>query len=591
MPDPRPRAGRQGRLSRLWRLGQKPSVGIDLGATRMRLVKVAQASDQGWQVLASEIIPYRPSESLHSASFAEFLGEKIQDFAGPLKHVDLWAGVPPTHLDVRVLLIPKVPRKQLHDAVYWTARKDAALDGQESLLDFEVQGEVSDRGIPKLAVLTYTIPRQEVRNARELFDRSGLRLKGLSSAPFALQNLFKTGWIPVTDQVTASLYIGNDYSRIDIFNGDRLVFTRGIKAGVKSMQDAVWEAVSEQGRSLAVFSIDELSVPSILEEQAHAHRERADALLLSILSGSHDLEHPDPGLSITEQDALRMIRPPLERIIRQVEMTFKHFTAGKQDEVITMIHVHSSVVIGGLVISMIGDQLGIASEAVDPFLSGRTVTVETHGQPPPSPRAAMTTALGLAMSDNSRTPNFLFTHEDREEEARVIRINRATFTVFLILAIFCMTVFVHLGNLSRQKRAEIARLNDSLQSSPLVNETLVAQLASRVQQRQLLLKEGIGSLASVAVLGELSHLTPPNVRLMGVSANLKGSDGKDKGRSLTLEGIVRGDPRAVEASLAGYVKKLSGSPILRNPQVQNSSFKSFQGEGEVLHFVLRLELS
>jgi hypothetical protein len=272
-------------------------------------------------------------------------------------------------------------------------------------------------------------------------------------------------------------------------------------------------------------------------------------------------------------------------------MTFKHFTAGRQEEVVSMIHVHSSVVIGDSVISIIGDQLGIPSQAMDPFSARPALTAETPRQPHPSRRAALTNALGLALSDNSRTPNFLFTHEDREEEERVAHVNRVTFAMFLIAAVFCVGLFIHLGRVSHQKQAEIEKLNDTLQSSPLVNETLVAQLAGRVQQQQQLLKERTGSLASVAVLGELSHLTPPNVRLVGVSAKLKGSDGKGKERALTLEGIVRGDPQTVEASLAGFVKKLSGSPILRNPQVQSSGFKSFQGEGEVLHFVVKLELN
>lgn len=499
--------------------------------------------------------------------------------------------MPPTHLDVRWLRIPKVPRKQLLGAIRWMAKKEAALDTQESLLDYEIHGEVTERGVTKFAVLVYTIPRLEVRKVRELFEQSGLGLTGISAAPFALQNLFKTRWIPVTDHAIASLYIGNDHSRIDIFRGDRLVFTRGIKAGVKSMQDAVWDAFAEQGRAPAVYTIEELSAPSMLEDQQSVQREAADSLLLSILSGS--LSHVDSGsgFAVTEKDALRMIGPPLERIIRQVEMTFKHFSAANQDEVVSEILVHSPVVVGQAVVSMIGAQLGVTCKAIDPLSVGALPVAQGPGMPSSSQTGTLTTALGLALSDKSRTPNFLFSPEDREEELKVTAVNRAVFAVFLALVTLCLGIFLYQGRISSQKQKVIAELNSTFRSTPLVNETLVAQLVGKVRQRQQLLKERTGSLAGVAILGELSHVTPANVRFMSIVVNLKGADSKGKERALILDGIVRGDPRTAEASLAGFVKKLSGSPILGNPQVQGSRFQSFQGEGEVLHFILKLEIS
>lgn len=575
---------------RMRRPRQRYCVGVDFGRTEMRLVKVGQIADRQWQVLAWENFPYTGSELAQNRSLPDYLGSKIQEFASPMSNVDLWASVPPTHLDIRLLKIPKVPRKQVHSAIRWMAKKEAALDLQENLLDFEIHGEIIDKGVTKLAVLAYTIPKEEVKRVRDLFERSGLRLTGVSAAPFALQNLFKTCWPPVKDQVFATLYIGNDHSRIDIFKGNRLVFTRGIKAGVKSMQDAVWDVLSEQVTAPTFYTLDELSAPSILEDEHSEKRERSNALLLNILSGSLNHVDSELGFSVTEKDALRMIGPPLERIIRQVEMTFKHFTSANPDQVVAEILVHSSVVIGQSVISMIGEQLGVASKALDPLSACTMLTTPMAGAPSLSQSGALTTALGLALSDNSRTPNFLFTPEDREEQAKVARINSTIFAVFLISILVCSGVFLYQKELTKRKEQAIAELNNTFQSSPVVNETLIAQLVGKVQQQQQFLKDRTASLAGIALLGELSQMTPSNVRLLSITVNLKGTEGKGKERTLLMEGIARGDPQAAESSLAGLVKKLSGSPLLRNPEVQSSSLKSFQGEGDVLHFVLKLEV-
>jgi hypothetical protein len=116
-------------------------------------------------------------------------------------------------------------------------------------------------------------------------------------------------------------------------------------------------------------------------------------------------------------------------------------------------------------------------------------------------------------------------------------------------------------------------------------------------------------LLGTAVIGELVSLTPPNVRLLSVRAVLEGKpDEREKNsgsaagtkdsaeaknevkKGLVLEGIVTGRRDAQEASLAGYVMKLSASRLFMHPVVSSNAIESYVDDGEVLRFSLQIGL-
>ena len=87
--------------------------------------------------------------------------------------------------------------------------------------------------------MAYTAPKQEIKDLKDLFSKAGFPLTGISIVPFALQSLLRTGRIKTDESHISSLYIGRDWSRIDIFSEGCLVLSRGIKAGVKTMLEAL----------------------------------------------------------------------------------------------------------------------------------------------------------------------------------------------------------------------------------------------------------------------------------------------------------------------------------------------------------------
>ena len=61
------------------------------------------------------------------------------------------------------------------------------------------------------------------------------------------------------------------------------------------------------------------------------------------------------------------------------------------------------------------------------------------------------------------------------------------------------------------------------------------------------------------------------------------------GEGITIEGVVLGDRKELDASLAGYVSKLGASPMFRETNVQSSTVKPLK-KGEVLQFTLIIKI-
>jgi len=95
------------------------------------------------------------------------------------------------------------------------------------------------------------------------------------------------------------------------------------------------------------------------------------------------------------------------------------------------------------------------------------------------------------------------------------------------------------------------------------------------------------------VIGEVSTLTPANIKLLNLKTSLQpaaGEKDKDAKKSLTIEGIVMGKQEMLEAGLAEYVTSLKSSPIFSQATIEKKNIEKYRSEN-VLHFNLDLKLS
>ncbi|MGO9139485.1 MAG: pilus assembly protein PilM [Syntrophales bacterium] len=577
--------------------GDKPvTIGIDIGHEYVRMVKTARSADKRWELLDYKSVPFAHITTRKSPDFSNFLRSELNKFCDNIRNANLWAIMSAARVNVRHVNIPKVARKQMANAVYWTIKKETPFDDKDMVFDFEIQREITDQGVGKWLTMVYTAPREEIEELKELFSRMGLPLTGISITPFAIQNLFKTEWIPpAVEGTVASLFIGNDFSRIDIFSKGKLIMTRGIKAGINSMVESLMERLGAEREEAAG---KDRRLPPVSFEQAKK-------VLFSLSPDSPPLTDNDIGFGLTDEEKFDTILPALERVVRQVERTFGYYTGGHNYDMVSRIYVSSAMNISQPVIEYVGNQLGIDSDVLNPLKSKIPNIGKSMEQTSVSEILAFIPAFGLALSDNAYTPNLIFTFKDKEREANVTRANRVIFAIFVLTLVVCSGLLLFEIKQADERETIVAQLERQLsQYKPRVDQSLVSGMLSSSRRQHELARTYVDRYLGMAVISELSSMTPPNIRLIDLKVRTgavrsgkiakepkgEAAGQKQDAKSVTIEGVVFGDRKALEASLAGYIMKLKTSPMFNNISVQGNSIEPLRKD-EVLHFIIDIKLA
>jgi Tfp pilus assembly PilM family ATPase len=572
------------------------TVGVDIGHTELKLAKIKHLSHHKHQLVDYLRVPYESNVTPFDPEFVRFLRSTLRRFCGTGKKMDIWSNISSARVEIRFSKIPKVPAKQIPNAVYWSHKRLAPHNEKDTVFDYELLGESGAGGAPKLEVISFTAPKQEVQNLREMFSKSGYPLTGVAIVPFAVQNLLRTQWIDAGVKNLSSLYIGRDWSRIDIFSGGNLILSRGIKAGITTMNAAIRGELDESGLELALEMPDseDLEGAPPVEEVSHIDAEQAQKIFYDLIHDASPLAADDVDLGPAEEEIFKLMLPALERLVRQVERTFEHFTANFENERVQKIYISSGIRPHNRIVNYIGDQLGLPRETIDPFSTKPAFLGDITGPASATEKSSFAPAMGMALSNNDITPNFLYTFKEKAKTAGGRRLGRIAVAGFILLITLCVGFFYWQGEVIAQKKSEINQLRFQLNRfQPQVDQNIILQLVDQAKKRNEIYREFSKKYLGVVVLREVSNITPSNIRLLSITMNLGGKPGQDEEKiekKLILEGIILGDRLAFESSLAEYLIRLKESPLFDQPAIDEKSVGSYQ-RNEVLRFTAQLKLS
>lgn len=553
-------------------------VGVNIGQDDISFAKMAKTSDGKPLLIDQKILKFGNQISRGSSEFNDFLKASLMAFTGSLEDCDIWAMMNAAEVNVHHLKIPRVPKKQLENVIYWTAKKENPIDEKDVIFDYEMQGEINDQGIPKYSVMVWSAPRSEVEKIRDMFSSVGVNLSGITIGSFAIQNIFRTKWIAVGETTFASLYIGNDFSRIDIFSKNNLVMTRGIKTGISSMMEAIDESIAATSPN------------------KKADKERVKKILSDLSVDSGKSLKDEDGTLWTENTILDIITPALERLTRQIERTLEYYTTSVGYEKVEKIYISSVLnVFYHPLLRYISEQLDTKSEFFDPFQ--RKNASASSASLLLAERAALVPVIGLALSDVRHTPNAIFTYVEKNREISRKRLNRCIFATFAAALAICLVILIYQAIETRQLSVKQVKLEKELSLfHPILTKDKITALAEDLKLRHQINQQYSKKYKGVALVSELSFLTPANIRLInvriaipaaGVQEQKKDAVQKDEG--VIIEGVVLGDRSTLDALLAQYVMKLENSPILQGAALQKSSIVNFKKK-EILQFTINAKI-
>jgi type IV pilus assembly protein PilM len=575
------------------------SVGVDLGHDDIKLVKVRRISNQKYEMLEYERIPFSDDLERESPQFPQFLRTVLTDFCENTKNIDLWCTISSARVETRPIRIPKVNQKQIPNSVYWSYKKLSSFDETKNIFDFEILGEVEEGERPKLEVMAYTALQQEVKDLKDTFSKSGFPLTGISIVPFAFQSLLRSGLIESDEMHVSSLYIGRDWSRIDIFSDGNLMLSRGIKAGVKTMIEALRTEIEGNLFELSIArspTKDSARIRAI-KKKLKNELEQAHQLFFGVIHDSAPSVLDERQRLLKEDKIFKMILPALERLVRQVERTLRHFSLNYENARVGKIYISSGVNPHQRIVDYIGEELAIPTETLNPFADSANFISLAPSPDNPSEQSAYVPAMGMALSSNTLTPNFLHTYKDKQKAARTQWVNRGIFAAFGIVVMLCIGVTFWQGHQVEEKEFKLLQLQRQLENVTLrVDKSLILKLVDETQANRSQIKAIGQKYFGLAVISELTQLTPSSVRLISISTTLAGVPGKQKEnkkgsnpKTVVLDGIISGERLILEPKLAGFLMELKNSPLFDEPKLSKKSFERYKNE-DVLRFTARLKL-
>ncbi|MDO8943399.1 MAG: hypothetical protein Q7U75_09465 [Desulfobacterales bacterium] len=575
------------------------SVGVDLGHDDVKLVMLNRVSERKTEVLDYARVTLNPEIPKGHPEFHQFIRSTLVKFCGPHRNIELWSTISSARVENRHIKIPKVPPKQVANSVFWTYQRLSAFNDKETIFDFDVLGEIEEAGARKISVMAFIAPRQEVEDLRGLFARAGFALTGISIVPFAFQTLLRTGRIRSYGTAVSSLYIGRDWSRIDIFSGDSLVLSRGIKAGIRTMTDALQKEIEQNWfeLSLAKSPTSDLNRIQAIKQRLKQELDAAHNVFFGAIHAEAGSEPDDKQLAVREERIFQMIRPALERLVRQMERTIRHFALNFDNIRVEKIYVSSGVRPHPRILDYIGNELGLPVEIISPFADGTDLVTlrELPGSKPE--QSAFAPAMGMAMATNPATPNFLFTHKDKDKVAISRRINRGICAACAAGVLLCIgTAFWQERQIQDRDTRKLGLQTQLSAFQVRLDRNLILKLVDQIRAQNQSI-QGIGSnYLGVGVLGEVANATPPNIRLLGISAKLSaagkpapGAKPESTKKVLVLDGVITGDRMSLESDLAGYLMTLKNSPLFKQPTITRKAVEMLDNR-QVMRFTAQMEL-
>ena len=542
------------------------TIGVDIRENHITLVKIRPSKKTEWKLIdcVQKILPPTKSGILEDLS-AKVLSQYIGDFIGSAKKYKIWAFVSSEKTDVRHILIPKVHEKELTNTIFWSAKKEMGID-DNCFLDFEVLGDITQKGVGKTAVMVYTVPKIQIAALKDFFINAGFPLAGISMPEFSTQNLLRSDLLSGSGDTVATLSIGSSYSKISIYRRGNLTLTRRIKACLNSMSESLVDSIKESYFNLTQSNNHSLSV------------DYARNLLLKNISSSSQTQaiEDDTGVSLPDIDQSNIfdgIFPALERLSRQIERTFQHFNASFKEDSVSHLYIEGLIGRFKPLSQYISEQLHISVSQLDVIAPGVPQFIEYKAHNLNFSGERYTPAIGLAISDYQSTiPNFLLDYRDKERINLNSRINKGIRIGLTIAAVLCFCLLFLQVLDSRNNKKEIKALKEELAGfGPRVDQQLILKEARRMKNLYKAQKKIASKYLGLATVTELIEKNPDFIRLNRIRLDMGGLSDKKRNSKRSSRAIIEGTVfkeksgqngrDLFEMSLGNYILSLEKSPI------------------------------
>ena len=218
---------------------QKSSVGLDVGANSVKLVRLDHDKD-GYSVSAIGIRELPPdaivADEIRDREAVIFNIQSLIDQTDP-KIKDVVVSISGHSVITDRFTIDKKSGPEAEQAILFETEQRAPFDVDDVSLDYHVIR--TDEDINKMDVLLVAARKEYLRTYLELIEDCGLRPTVVDDDAFAVFNAYQANYEIDPTRVTALVNIGHDVTNITYIADGLFAATRDVSAGTREIFDAV----------------------------------------------------------------------------------------------------------------------------------------------------------------------------------------------------------------------------------------------------------------------------------------------------------------------------------------------------------------
>lgn len=307
-------AGSERLLSAPWR----DLVGIDLGPHSLHVAHLIRKGKGVARVNAAE--RKLSSSELKPTSHRFALQAGLRDVVSQLglRGKPAAASLEGNDIVVRRLALPLMRRSEILPALSLECRKHVPFPIEDAEIRYEILNAAAATAASGYQLLVAVAHRRAIEEARVAMEHAGLRPVSITVRPVGLRALLDALGRTTSKEVVAYLDFGRHQSQIIVFRGDEIRFTRDFGIGDATLGEAL--------RSIVVPGQGTIELS---DEEAENLRDTVGIPFGEEEAGSAG-QIPLSAVSI-------MLRPVLERLVRELLNSFDYCNEQFQGEAVTRV--------------------------------------------------------------------------------------------------------------------------------------------------------------------------------------------------------------------------------------------------------------
>ena len=470
-------------------------VGLDIGSSSVKLVQFVRKED-GPHLANARLQEISPGadNAAREANTVTAIMEIVKGIDLKRSRVIVNVNCPQTA--IKKVIAPYMSKAELREGIKLVAKNYFPFPVDGSLIDFEILGDIVEKGIRKYELVVAACPTATVDKYLSLLNKAGVKPASFVISSYSFQSI-AVGMHPGKDEANCFIDIGAAYTELIICKGGKLAFSRKLPISGSDFTKAMTTAlVSDRGRmqlSLAEAEKIKREIGLPLESDS------------KLIAGK-----------LSHGQILSMMRTVLEQFAGEIERCFDYYR-----EEAGGAKIDSIILFGGgasltNLVKLLSDMIGTEVRTGDCL---KALKVETNALPERSGlERRLDMAVGAALSETGGIN--LLPVEVKDQKKRFIKrgtVEAVGTAVIFAFALIYVGMKIQLENFTKRIAA------DKIETSALQPQFRKAEamiLANKVLADEPQWED---------VFMELSNLIPDNIYMTDISM---------KNKIITMKGVV-----------------------------------------------------